>query len=66
MQCDETTLRDMLTALHGQSCGRWILDLVAGGTDVVIRMIDGRTLELNDNAAAAAGILRTFGWTPVP
>lgn len=65
MQCDETTLRDMLTAIHGQSCGRWILDLVAGGTNVFIRMVDGRTLELNDDAAAV-GILRTFGWTPVP
>ncbi|HSI65404.1 MAG TPA: hypothetical protein VLE43_19920 [Candidatus Saccharimonadia bacterium] len=64
MDCNELSLREMLTSVHGPVIGRCILDQVEAGTVVTIVTPDGSHIHLTAKDQALRVLMDRFGWRP--
>jgi hypothetical protein len=61
---EEKSLREMLSSVHRESIGNFILTQVTSGEPVTIRMGDGSTLLLADLTETLEVLQSRFGWEP--
>jgi hypothetical protein len=64
VNCEEKSLREMLSSVHRGSIGNFILTQVTSGEPVTIRMVDGSKLVLTDVAESLDVLQSRFGWEP--
>jgi hypothetical protein len=62
MDCQESSLRDMLASPYGAGVGQCILDTVATGENVVIYFDDGNALAITTQMEALQVLKEQFGW----
>src|SRR5204863_9228954 len=69
MDCDEHSLRQMLTSALGASVVRSILNAIVNGEQTTILLSDGGLIVLSDVEEALRILHERFGWTaahPLP
>jgi hypothetical protein len=64
VRCDEASLRELFTTVLGDEAGYVILDTVRDGGTIVVKMEDGRTVEMATAAQALRIMAEHFAWRP--
>jgi hypothetical protein len=62
MECDEKSLRDMLSSVYGDGVGQCLMAKIEAGEAIVISTLDGGTMVLKETAEAVQVLVERFGW----
>ncbi len=63
VQCDEASLRETLVLRMGSDPGELMLEAIAGGTQIEVKMTDGGLRFLESPQEAVDFLTANFGWS---